>query len=92
MPTYCYRCSTCDQTFDIQHKMAEAAPLSGPGCTKSACKLEKQLVPVAAMVKSPSPFVAKSGQAAPIGPSERPVGHQEEKTHTCGSGCVMHKH
>jgi putative FmdB family regulatory protein len=92
MPIYSYRCSTCDQTFDIQHKMAESPPKQGPGCSKSSCSLSKQIVPVAAVVKSPSPFVSKSGQTAPVGPSDRPLGGQEEKPHQCGSGCAMHKH
>ena len=92
MPTYVYRCSTCEQVFEIQHKMAEAAPKSGPGCSKSGCCLEKQLVPVAAVVKSASPFVSKSGQTAPMGPSDKPLAAAEEKSHQCGSGCAMHKH
>jgi putative FmdB family regulatory protein len=92
MPTYSYRCSTCDQTFDIQHKMAESPPFTGPGCSQPGCHLEKQIVPVAAVVRSPSPFVSKSGQMAPLKHSSRPIGGTEEKSHTCGSGCVMHKH
>ena len=92
MPLYNYHCSSCEQTFEIQHKMAEAAPNKGPGCTNAHCHLEKQLSQVASVIRSANPFVSKSGQPLPNSAPSSTTRQSEEKTHVCGSGCAMHKY
>ena len=96
MPTYDYICQTCGKTFEIQHKMSEPSPEVGPSCPQNNCKLQKQLSAPAAFVKSPNPFVSKSGKPLPVekhlGPESSNTSQSVEKTHICGGGCAMHKH
>jgi putative FmdB family regulatory protein len=91
MPTYCYHCSSCDQIFDIQHKMTEASPTSGPACSRKDCKLSKQMVPVAAMIKSPNPYAGHSGLDSHGISATYSTDKTPEKEHQCGTGCAMHK-
>lgn len=93
MPLYEYQCSHCGKHFEIQHKMADPAPTSGPDCQEKACKLERQISRVAAVVKSPNPFAAAADRIP--GLRENPTKsdtNSEQKTHQCGSGCALHSH
>jgi len=47
MPIYRYLCTACDESFEVQAKMADAAPQKAPGCNESHCHLIKQLSRVA---------------------------------------------
>lgn len=93
MPLYEYQCSQCGKHFEIQHKMADQPPVSGPDCAAGACKLERQISRVAGVVKSPNPFAAAAHrlpgfEQTPAKPDTKP----EQKAHQCGSGCALHSH
>lgn len=96
MPTYDYICKLCGKAFEIQHRMSDPSPTLGPSCQQGHCKLEKQLSAPAAFVKSPNPFVSKSGKPLPDDKHARPgssnTSQAAEKTHICGGGCAMHRH
>lgn len=39
MPYYDYKCSTCENVFEVFHSIAESPDISCPKCQKSAKKL-----------------------------------------------------
>ena len=90
MPLYDYNCDTCGKTYEIQHKMADPAPKSGPQCQRTDCSLVKQLSLVAGVIKSPNPFVAGNGKPQIQGHFSPALPKKEEKAHVCVSGCAMH--
>lgn len=93
MPLYEYLCSHCGKQFEIQHKMADPTPTSGPNCQDQGCKLERQISRVSAVVKSPNPFAAAAGRMPGFesNPAKSDT-NTEQKSHQCGSGCALHSH
>ena len=93
MPLYEYLCSQCGKQFEIQHKMADPTPSSGPGCDQRSCKLARQLSRVAAVVKSPNPLAAAAQRMPGFEQSAAKTDTKtEQKGHQCGSGCALHSH
>lgn len=90
MPLYEYHCNHCGANFEIQHKMADAAPKQGPNCSGQQCLIERQISRVAATIKSPNPFA----KAASLLQNQTPdtTTKSEQKSHQCGSGCALHSH
>lgn len=93
MPLYEYHCKTCGKNFEMQHKMADAAPTHAPDCSANTCLIERQMSRVAAVVKSPNPFAKASAYLQNQTPENtNSVAKPEQKTHQCGSGCALHSH
>lgn len=93
MPLYEYHCSHCGKNFEIQHKMADPAPTSGPDCVEQGCQMERQISRVAAVVKSPNPMARAAQQLQDFGVAETKAATKPEpKSHQCGSGCALHSH
>jgi putative FmdB family regulatory protein len=88
MPTYAYRCMSCQYEFEVEARMQDAAPQQGPRCTGPDCRIQKLMKPVMGWVKgsSPAPAPAKASS-----PAEAPRFAAEDPVHLCSKYCDLHK-
>lgn len=90
MPTYQYHCQRCQQSFEVQARMSDAAPERGPNCpsNEGGCPLQKTPSRVYGYV---------AGAKAPSAPQERPgaataasSAASESAAHICSKYCDLH--
>lgn len=82
MPTYDYRCQSCQTEFTVQARMNDPQPRTGPGCTGDSCQIQKRLSRVFGQVAG--------AYAAPV---EKPAVPTAEpaRSHVCSKYCDLHK-
>lgn len=88
MPTYVYRCLSCQKSFELQARMSDAPPTRGPDCASesgAACRLEKAPSRVYGYVAGAKPPPAPRPEARAQGKEAA-----NEASHICSKYCDLH--
>ena len=87
MPIYRYLCTACDEGFEVQAKMADAAPQKAPGCNESHCHLVKQLSRVAILTPGKASLSAAKSHLQQADAIITKSGASTKSQEDCGEVC-----
>jgi putative FmdB family regulatory protein len=91
LPIYRYKCSACEQSIEVQAKVADAAPTQVPGCVRGDCRLTKQLGPIAITNASKSSLNAAKSHLAQASELLANSNRDPASPDICRKYCDLHK-